>query len=209
MFEEEKIKKVSYEAEKRKKDIVKKESKKSKKKEKALEEIKISEEEIGVIETEKAYKKGLVSVRDVISPSSFKVNSDYLRLNNLYVRTMFVIVYPRYLTVGWFAPIITESITLDVSMFFYPINISVVLKQLKNKVGALEAQILSDNEKGAPRDPISETALRDIEGLRDALTQGTEKFFQFALYVTVYAKNKEELDLMTDEVENILGTKLK
>ena len=61
-------------------------------------------------------------------------------------------------------------------------------------MGALEAQILSDNEKGAPRDPISETALRDIEGLRDALTQGTEKFFQFALYVTVYAKNKEELD---------------
>ena len=201
MFETEKIKKISYEEDKKKKDIEQKEDKK-------VDESKEVKEEIGVIETEKTYKKGLVSVRDIISPSSFQVNSDYLRLNNLYVRTLFVITYPRYLSVGWFAPIITESITLDVSMFFYPINIAVVLKQLKNKVGALEAQLMSDHEKGAPRDPVSETALRDIEGLRDSLTQGTEKFFQFALYVTVYAKSKEELDLMTDEVENILGAKL-
>ncbi len=206
MFETEKIKKISHEEEQKENEIVKKD--KVKKKEAKVDENKSVQEEVGVIQTEKSYKKGLVSVRDIISPSAFKIDSDYLRLNNLYVRTMFVITYPRYLSVGWFAPIITESITLDVSMFFYPINISVVLKQLKNKVGALEAQVLSDHEKGAPRDPISETALRDIEGLRDSLTQGTEKFFQFALYVTVYAKSKDELDLMTDEVENILGTKL-
>ena len=209
MFETEKIQKISHEEDKKKKKkIIKKEDNKKKKVKDKVDETKAIQEEVGVIETEKTYKKGLISVRDIISPSAFNINSDYLRLNNLYVRTMFVIVYPRYLTVGWFAPIITESITLDVSMFFYPINITVVLKQLKNKVGALEAQILSDHEKGAPRDPISETALRDIEGLRDSLTQGTEKFFQFALYITVYAKNKEELDLMTDEVENILGAKL-
>ena len=205
MFEEEKIKKISYE-EDQKKITKKKES--GKDKEKNVDKEQKVEKEIGVIQTKKTYKKGIVHVRDIISPSSFQVNSDYLRLNNLYVRTMFVVAYPRYLSVGWFAPIITESITLDVSMFFYPINIAVVLKQLKNKVGALEAQLLSDNEKGAPRDPITETALRDIEGLRDSLTQGTEKFFQFALYVTVYAKSKEELDMMTDEVENILGGKL-
>ncbi len=209
MFETEKIQKISHEEDKKKKKkIIKKEDNKKKKVKDKVDETKAIQEEVGVIETEKTYKKGLISVRDIISPSAFNINSDYLRLNNLYVRTMFVIVYPRYLTVGWFAPIITESITLDVSMFFYPINITVVLKQLKNKVGALEAQILSDHEKGAPRDPIAETALRDIEGLRDSLTQGTEKFFQFALYVTVYAKDKTELDLMTDEVENILGAKL-
>ncbi len=206
MFGTEKIKKISHDTEEKKKKTVKEKEKKQKK-DKGV-KSKTLEEERGIITTEKTYKKGLVSVRDIISPSSFQISSDYLRLNNLYVRTMFVIIYPRYLTVGWFAPIITESITLDVSMFFYPIKIAVILKQLKNKVGALEAQILSDHEKGAPRDPISETALRDIEGLRDSLTQGTEKFFQFALYITVYAKNKEELDLMTDEVENILGAKL-
>ena len=53
---------------------------------------------------------------------------------------------------------------------------------LQVEANIIEAQIIADAEKGAPRDPIRETALRDIEQLRDSLTQGIEKFFQFALY---------------------------
>ena len=93
-------------------------------------------------------------------------------------------------------------------MYFYPIKSEVILKQLKKKVGVIEAAIISDSEKGAPRDPIQETALRDIEGLRDNLTQGIEHFFQFALYTTVYAKDKEELDRLCVQVESLFGTKL-
>jgi type IV secretory pathway VirB4 component len=88
------------------------------------------------------------------------------------------------------------------------VSSAVILKQLKKKVGGLEAQIISDAEKGAARDPLRETALRDIEALRDALTQGIEKFFQFALYVTVYAEKKEELERLTAEIENIFGSRL-
>lgn len=83
-----------------------------------------------------------------------------------------------------------------------------MLKQLRNKVGALEAQLVADAEKGAPRDPITETALHDVEQLRDDLTQGIEKFFQFALYVTMYADSKEELDKLTEKIEALFGTKL-
>jgi len=161
-----------------------------------------------VIEEEKAFRKGVLSVRDIIAPASLKVNANHLRLGNKFLRTIFVISYPRYISVGWFAPIINLNMTFDVSMFFYPVNSSVVLKQLKNKVGALEAQIISDSEKGAARDPLRETALRDIEYLRDSLTQGTEKFFQFALYVTLTADKLEELDKMSDQVEDIFGSRL-
>jgi len=161
-----------------------------------------------LLEAEKAFREGIVSVRDIIAPASFKISSNFLQLNDSLVRTMFVVTYPRYVSIGWFAPIINESLTLDISMFFYPMDIQMVLKQLKNKVGTMQAQIIADHEKGAPRDPISETALQDIEALRDGLSQGIEKFFQFALYVTVYAKDKEELDLATDRIENLLGMQL-
>lgn len=161
-----------------------------------------------VLEEEKVFREGIVSVRDIIAPAAFRVDSNYLQLNNLYVRTLFVMTYPRYVTIGWFAPIINESLTLDIAMFFYPLDIQMVLKQLKNKVGTMQAQIIADHEKGAPRDPIAETALQDIEALRDALSQGTEKFFQFSLYVTMYAKDKDELDLASDRIENLLGMQL-
>lgn len=161
-----------------------------------------------LIEEEKNYRRGIISIRDLIAPAGMQVNPDFLRLGGKFVRTIFVINYPRYISVGWFAPIINLNSTFDVAMFFYPVKSAVILKQLKNKVGALEAQIISDAEKGAARDPLRETALRDIEALRDSLTQGIEKFFQFALYVTFYADSKEELDKLTDEVENIFGSRL-
>lgn len=160
------------------------------------------------IEEEKAYRRGVVSIKDLIAPASLKVNPSYLSLGDKFVRTIFVINYPRYISVGWFAPIINLNSTFDVAMFFYPVKSAVILKQLKKKVGALEAQIISDAEKGAARDPLRETALRDIEALRDALTQGIEKFFQFALYVTIYADSKEELKRTTGEIENIFGSRL-
>lgn len=168
----------------------------------------IMQKEKSVLEAEKVFREGVVTVRDVIAPAAFKVDSNFLMLNDVYVRTLFVMTYPRYVTIGWFAPIINESLTLDIAMFFYPLDIQLVLKQLRNKVGTMEAQIISDHEKGAPRDPISETALRDIEALRDGLSQGTEKFFQFSLYITIYSKDKEELELATDRIENLLGMQL-
>jgi conjugal transfer ATP-binding protein TraC len=160
------------------------------------------------LEEERLYRRGTIAVRDLIAPASFQINPDFLKLGDKFVRTMFVVTYPRYVNIGWGAPIINYNGTLDISMFFYPIKAEVILKQLKDKVGVLEAQIISDNEKGAPRDPIRETALRDVEQLRDDLTQGIEHFFQFGFYITIYAGDKEELDRRTGEIESIFGAKL-
>ncbi|MFW0862084.1 MAG: VirB4-like conjugal transfer ATPase, CD1110 family [Candidatus Komeilibacteria bacterium] len=160
------------------------------------------------LEAEKKYREGVTSVRELIAPSSMQITNDYLRLGQKFVRTLFVFTFPRYISLGWFAPVINLNAPIDISMYFYPVPAKVVLKQLKNKVGTLEAEIYAEAEKGAPRDPIKETALRDVEGLRDNLTQGIEKFFQYALYITIYADDKEELDKLTDSVESIIGAKL-
>jgi type IV secretory pathway VirB4 component len=175
---------------------------------KKVQETELIAKEKEVLEEERIYRKGIVSIKDIISPAGMKVEPTYLVLNESFVRTIFVVTYPRYISLGWFAPIVNMNHPLDVAMFFYPVKPEVILKQLKKKVGTLEAQIMSDSEKGAPRDPIRETALRDIEELRDSLSQGTEHFFQFALYVTVYAKDKKELDKQTEDVEALFGGKL-
>lgn len=174
-------------------------------KQKEEEEIKESKT---IIEEERAYREGTISIKDLIAPAAMEVTPSFIRLGDKFVRTIFAIGYPRYIAVGWFAPIINLSVALDIAMFFYPVKSDIILKQLRNKVGALEAQILSDREKGAPRDPIRETALRDIEKLRDDLTQGIEHFFQFGLYVTFYADSKEELDNLTNDIESLFGSRL-
>ena len=176
---------------------------------KQIKELETSEDSTReLVEEERMYRRGIISIRDIIAPASIKVLPDYMRLGSKFVRTIFVITYPRYINVGWFAPILNLNNTLDISMFFYPVASPVILKQLKKKAGNLSAQIMSDSEKGAARDPLREIALRDVEDLRDKLTQGTEKFFQFALYVTIYSDSKEGLDKLSDEIENIFGSRL-
>ncbi len=160
------------------------------------------------LEEERIYRKGVASIKDLIAPASMKVEPSFVRLGDVYCRTLFVVTYPRYVSVGWASPVINLNSQLDVAMFFYPIKADVILKQLKKKVGIVEAQISSDAESGKPRDPISETALRDIEGLRDDLTQGIEHFFQFAFYCTFYSTSKDELERVTTNVESTFASML-
>ncbi len=168
---------------------------------------KLDEEKIA-LEEERIYRKGIASIKDLIAPAAMKVEPSFVRLGDVFCRTLFVVTYPRYVTVGWASPIINLSAQLDIAMFFYPIKADVILKQLKKKVGVLEAQISSDAESGKPRDPITETALRDIEQLRDDLTQGIEHFFQFAFYCTFYSKDKDELERVTSQVEGTFAAML-
>ena len=182
----------------------KKEPSKPKEEEKKGAELETKE----LLEAEIAYRKGLISVIDLIAPSIFQVNPTYLRLNNQYVRTLFVVTFPRYISVGWFVPVINFNAALDIAMYFYPVPPQIILKQLMRRVGNIEAELSADKEKGMPRDPLRETALQDIEKLRDDLTTGVEHFFQFALYVTIYAKDEKELDIFTEQIENLFGSKL-
>lgn len=160
------------------------------------------------LEEERVYRRGVISVRDLIAPAAMEIQSSHIRLGEMFIRTIFTVEYPRYIFVGWFAPIINMDATADVAIYFYPVEAAVILKQLKKKVGVLEAGLIADAEKGAPRDPLRETALRDMEKLRDDLTQGIEHFFQVALYVTIYAKSLDELDKTTERIENIFGANL-
>ena len=96
------------------------------------------------------YRRGVVTLRDIIAPTALAVESSFIRLNDKFARTIFITEYPRYISVGWFAPIINFSATMDIAMHIYPVRADIILKQLRNKVGALEAEIISDHEKGAP-----------------------------------------------------------
>ncbi|MDP2587252.1 MAG: ATP-binding protein, partial [bacterium] len=96
----------------------------------------------------------------------------------------------------------------DISMFMYPLPSEMVLKNLRKQAGKVEASINLNVERGKVRDPILETAHADIESLRDRLQQGTERFFRYGLYLTLYADSKKKLDELTESAETLLGTRL-
>jgi type IV secretory pathway VirB4 component len=157
---------------------------------------------------DKTYREGLTTLKDLIAPAALKFDSSHFELNGKFGRSFFVLAYPRFLSSNWLSFIIQAEGALDLSMFIYPIDSADILKKLKSKVGELGSQMSINQEKGMVRDPMLETAYKDVEGLRDNLMQGTEKYFRFALYFTIYAADLKELDKFSSTLESSLGSKL-
>ncbi len=172
------------------------------------EERKKREKEKREEEARKTYEKGLASIRDLIAPSSIQVVPNHLKLGDLYVRTLFVFNYPRYIFPNWLSPMIDLDQTINIGMFVYPRESKGVLESLRKRSGQVESALNIEAQKGMVRNPELETALGDIEELRDRLARGEEKLFHFSLYFTIYAKDIEELDLVTKNIETTLGGNL-
>ena len=159
-------------------------------------------------EVEQAFLTGINTLRDLIAPSSLEFHSSYFRLGTKYGQTIYVYGYPRQLYTGWASPILNADEVLDVSMFIYPVETEIVMKNLRRKVTQLEADLAINNEKGRTRDPALEAALNDAEELRDQLQLGAEKFFRFGLYLTIYADSLDELNFVRSKVETMLGQQM-
>jgi type IV secretory pathway VirB4 component len=167
-----------------------------------------TEERREILAAEKAYKEGIASIKDLISPSAMEIHFDKLKVSGLYARSFFVFTYPRYIESNWMSPLVNFDATIDIAHFIYPIDSAAIMKVLKRKVAQMQASRRINAEKGLVRDPALETQLQDAETLRTKIQRGEEKFFQFAMYITVYAETEPELEKVTKEIESLLGSKL-
>jgi len=159
-------------------------------------------------EIEAEFLKGITTLRDLIAPSSLEVQSGHFRIGTKYGRTIYVYGYPRQIYTGWLSAVINIDEVIDVSMFIYPVESQVVLNNLRKKVGQLEASMSINAEKGKVRDPAIEAAIQDAEELRDQLQVGSERFFRYGLYITMYGDSIDELGFVQHKIETILGQQL-
>ena len=146
--------------------------------------------------------------KKIIAPAGVQVSSNYLKIGDKHVKTFFFFSYPRYLSTGWFEPLINLPNIFDVSTFINPIDTGVALKNLRKKSAQIESQISDQQEKGLVRDPLLETALQDVESLRDSLQQAQEKLFSVGVYLAIYGDNLEELSKVESKIQSILEAKL-
>lgn len=159
-------------------------------------------------EIQQAFEQGITTLRDLISPSSIEIHSSYFRLGTKYGRTIYIYAYPRSLYTGWISGLINMDEVLDVSMYIYPVDTTIIMKNLRKKVTQLEASYNVNAERGKVRDPEIEAAINDAEELRDKLQVGAEKFFRFGLYVTIWADSLDDLNFVQHKVETLLGQQM-
>ena len=148
------------------------------------------------------------SFKDIVAPSAMLIDSRYLQLGDKFLRTIFLYSYPRYLNTNWFSPVINLDRFFDATIYFHPVDTGTVMRKLNRKVTAVEAQLSEREDKGLIRDPILETALKDLESLRDSLQQATQKLFRVGVYITLIEDSVEQLNKAENEIKGILDARM-
>jgi conjugal transfer ATP-binding protein TraC len=166
------------------------------------------QQEASDLEKLKEFSRGLVTIQDIIAPEAIEVDFTYQKINSTYTRTLFVAGYPRSVPANWLSPLINYPHQINVSMFIFPVDVKEVLDNLKRKITEMEAEITSDIRAGKISNINTEVKLEDARTIREQLAKGAERFYQFGLYITIQAVNKEELDRVTKNIQSTLGSLL-
>lgn len=152
--------------------------------------------------------KDAKQIKQIIAPAGVQVFASNLKIGDKLAKTFFVFSYPRYLSTGWFEPLINLPNLFDVSIFISPVDTGTALKNLRKKAGQLEAEMNDEQDKGLVRNPQLETAIQDVETLRDSLQQSEEKLFDTGVYITIYADNDEDLARLESKLITMMESKL-
>lgn len=160
-----------------------------------------------VISPNLAVKQGY-PIQDVVAPQSIEEDFDYLKINDVYFRTIFVGGYPRFVAPGWLEPVVNFDSSLDISFYVYPVDGKSVLDDLRRKIAEMEAEISTDIERGKIVDPSTQAKLEDAKALQEQLVKGIERFYEFSFYITIPANSVDELNHVTKQIESQLGSLL-
>ncbi|MFH1547049.1 MAG: DUF87 domain-containing protein [bacterium] len=146
-----------------------------------------------------------ISIKDIIAPSKIEVDFNHLKIGKKYYRSLFASGYPRFVGPNWLSPLINFEHSLIISTFYYPVDTKEVLHKLKRKISEMEATIYGDAQKGKVLDPTVKIALGDAQKLQEDIAAGTEKFFHFAMYITITADDLKTLDKITKNATSTLA----
>jgi len=153
-------------------------------------------------------ERGMVSLPDIIAPSSVEVDFSTIRVGERFYKTFFVVGYPRFVSASWLSPLIDFDHSLNISMFIYPTQASDVLSNLRRKIAEMEALIASQIEENKVVDVKTQAALEDALSLAEELAKGVERFFEFSLYITIVSDSLKDLDETATRLTSTLSSLL-
>ncbi|MGB9726546.1 MAG: VirB4-like conjugal transfer ATPase, CD1110 family [Minisyncoccia bacterium] len=150
------------------------------------------------------YRQAVSTLQDLIAPAGLEINPNFLKLGDKYCSTLFILTYPNYLASNWFSILVNLNEIYHLSIYFHPLDTNKVLRILRKKSAEVQAQISIEAERGLIRNPLLETALQNIEELRNLILQQEERLFDVGVYITFYANNPIELKQTQKRIESLL-----
>jgi conjugal transfer ATP-binding protein TraC len=145
---------------------------------------------------------------DLMSYAGMEEQSDYLKIDDSYVRTLFISGYPLVAASGWLDNLVNFNHNLDISYHFKEVEAQAALPKLHRKITELESTRRALLRNGRIVGPEITDPLESAMELRDKIQRGQEKLFQRSIYINLMARELNELNKHTKLLETTLASHL-
>lgn len=150
----------------------------------------------------------VADIQSLFAPDVLQENPDYLYLGpERYTRTFVMTVYPRETYVGWLDEIFSIG-EVELSVDVQTIPDSLVINELTNQVSKVIATYNLYKKTGnILQIPTLEAMMQDLEKERAAIQTNRDRMFYVSIFITLHAKNLQELEEKTLILEDVFARK--
>ncbi len=145
---------------------------------------------------------------DVLSYAGLEENIDYLNIDGVYMRTLYISGYPFVANSGWMDSLINFNHDTDISYHVHEVSALSALPKLHRKITELESTKRAMMRAGKIVGSEITDPLESAIELRDKIQRGQEKLFQMSIYVCIRAESLEELNKITKLLEATMSARL-
>ena len=149
-------------------------------------------------------ESGWQQLADLIAPSAVVERPDHLLIDGDYLRGIAITGYPREVTMGWLAPLITHDDSIDISIHIHMQHPVAMLRRYRRRKAELRANKRMAARKGWVDNPDDQIATSDIERLLLQVASREEMLCEVGMYVQVRAPDLATLDERTDRLLSVL-----
>ncbi len=145
---------------------------------------------------------------DLISYAALKEHTNYIELDNKYIKTLYISGFPYVASTGWLSMLTNFNHNVDVSYHIEQVDPLLALPKLTRKITELESTRRAMQQQGKIIGSEILDPLDSARNLKDRILRGQEKLFQVSIYITIIAESVIELNKITTLLETALATKL-
>lgn len=145
-------------------------------------------------------KEGL-SVKDIVAPAEgMEFKKEYFTMNSTYGATFYLQKFPATLSTNFIADLNDIPAVSLISVYYEPVANDDAVRLVKNQMALIEAEVSRIQRRNAQEglfvDPPQTLQARQMaaRSLMDDVTARSQKLFFVTMTITVFAKDKEQLD---------------
>lgn len=145
---------------------------------------------------------------DILSYAGLEEQPDYLCIDGVYLRTLFISGYPFVASSGWLDSLVNFNHDSDISYHLHEVKATAALPKLNRKITELESTKRAMMRAGEIVGSEIIDPLNSAIELRDKIQRGQEKLFQMSIYIALRAETIEQLNKTTKLLESLLSSRM-